>query len=1093
MLRSTPLVSALLSSLHGAEPGTVAGWGNNSAGQLYFVPGLTNITSVSAGEEHVAALREDRSVVVWGYMGFDAPTGLTNVQAVAAGTHHTVALRRNGTVVEWNPWNPSRRPPAGLDRVAGVAAGGDVSVAVRSNGTVVAWGDNGSGQTNVPAGLAGVKAVAAGALHVLALRTNGTVVAWGDNTLGQTGVPSGLSNVTLIAAAGHSSLAATADGTVWSWGAIGGVPPNDWTELLGLAAGFYHALVLKSDRTVRGWGFDGYGQLTLPPDLTNVLSLSAGFHTTLAVVRGPVLRAHPQSLELLAGTNATFTAEAEARTPFQYQWWHDGQPIPQATNHTLNVAQIGPADAGNYSVVASNAGGTMTSASATLTVRPLLILVHPQSGDTYTGADVRFSVGVQSLAPVSYQWLFNRVYPIPGATNESLLLTNAAYSDQGVYSVVVSNQYGTGRSFAATLRVAPTWTVDDASVVKVTGATNVLTFHLRLLEPRPEALTLNYSSQQDSAIAGVDFTPPSGSVTFPPFVTERLLQVAVLGNTNREPRRFFLTIYSLRTDPYDGFLRRVATAWILVEDYVPTVSVSPSSLPEGDLSHAALLDAILSGPAVRPVSVSFGTSDGSARAGRDYLSAGGRLMFPPISLTQTLSVTILGNVVRQPNRDFSIALTQAVDARVAEPPSRQMILDDDALVLPAGFKAELAATNLSFPSAMELSPDGRLFVCDQDGSVRVVKHGVVLAEPFLEVDTDSFDWAEAGLLGIAFDPEFPVRSFVYVYYTALGPFLHNRVSRFTVAGDVTVPGSEQVLLELDRLANAFAHNGGGIHFGPDGKLYIGVGENFFGPNAQSLTNLLGKILRINPDGSIPGDNPFFNSAQGVNRAIWAYGLRNPFSFAFQPGTGRLLINDVGDATWEEIEAGRAGANYGWPAAEGPSSNQAYAAPLFAYGHTPAGVAGCAIVGAAFYNPSHSQFPAEYLGNYFFADYCGGWIRRLKTDDQPAEFVTGAAHPVDLRVGLDGALYCLVQTYRFTGLVYRISYDDRGRIDWVRRLADDRTQVHVSGVLSRPQVLEASGDLARWRALGTNSTGALEFDFYDSAVSGGEARFYRLAE
>ena len=124
-----------------------------------------------------------------------------------------------------------------------------------------------------------------------------------------------------------------------------------------------------------------------------------------------------------------------------------------------------------------------------------------------------------------------------------------------------------------------------------------------------------------------------------------------------------------------------------------------------------------------------------------------------------------------------------------------------------------------------------------------------------------------------------------------------------------------MILELNNLG-ATNHNGGAIHFGPDGKLYAAVGENANGSNAQTLSNLLGKMLRLNADGSIPSDNPFFNVATGNNRMIWALGLRNPFTFDFQPGTGRMFINDVGEVSWEEINDGIPGSNYGWPSAEG---------------------------------------------------------------------------------------------------------------------------------------------------------------------------------
>ncbi|HUP68709.1 MAG TPA: PQQ-dependent sugar dehydrogenase, partial [Acidimicrobiales bacterium] len=219
--------------------------------------------------------------------------------------------------------------------------------------------------------------------------------------------------------------------------------------------------------------------------------------------------------------------------------------------------------------------------------------------------------------------------------------------------------------------------------------------------------------------------------------------------------------------------------------------------------------------------------------------------------------------------------------------------------------------------------------------------------------------------------------------------------------------------------------GGAIHFGPDGKLYAAVGENANGANAQSMSNLLGKILRINADGSIPADNPFFSTATGVNRAIWALGLRNPFTFAFQPGTGRMFINDVGQSTWEEIDEGTAGANYGWPTTEGPTTDPRFVSPLFSYGHGAGATVGCAITGGAFYNPSTSMFPPENVGQYFFADFCSGWIRRLDPTTRAAVgFASAISSPVDMRVTADGAVYYLARgSGTTTGQVWRVSFGE----------------------------------------------------------------------
>ncbi|QYJ14317.1 hypothetical protein Rxycam_00113 [Rubrobacter xylanophilus DSM 9941] len=340
-----------------------------------------------------------------------------------------------------------------------------------------------------------------------------------------------------------------------------------------------------------------------------------------------------------------------------------------------------------------------------------------------------------------------------------------------------------------------------------------------------------------------------------------------------------------------------------------------------------------------------------------------------------------------------------------------------AAVLPAGFVQSRLATELDRPTAMALAPDGRLFVAQQGGQLRVIRDGRLLRRPVLAVRVD--DSGERGLLGVALDPGFSRNHWVYIYYTTANPPVHNRIVRFTLQGDRASPGSGRLILRLDNLSDARNHNGGALHFGGDGRLYVAVGDNADGENAQSLQNLKGKVLRINRDGLIPRDNPFYQRTSGKARAIWALGLRNPFSFAVRPGTGTLFINDVGQNSWEEINRGRAGANYGWPRFEGPESSPRFTPPIFAYRHGRTASTGCAITGGAFYAPQRVEFPAGYVGDYFFADYCGGWIRRYDpASDRALPFASGISAPVDLLVGRGGALYYLE---RGTGSVYRVRY------------------------------------------------------------------------
>lgn len=331
---------------------------------------------------------------------------------------------------------------------------------------------------------------------------------------------------------------------------------------------------------------------------------------------------------------------------------------------------------------------------------------------------------------------------------------------------------------------------------------------------------------------------------------------------------------------------------------------------------------------------------------------------------------------------------------------------------PSGFTLDsLGGTLGAQGTAMAFAPDGRLFVAQQNGQLRVFKNGALLATPFLSLTVNSV--GERGLLGVAFDPAFTTNRYIYVYYTTNTSPLHNRVSRFRASTgnpDVVEAGSEQIILTLGEL-DAGNHNGGAIHFGLDGKLYVAVGDNAVGSRSQQLTNRFGKILRINSDGTIPTDNPFYATAADSNRAIWALGLRNPFTFAVQPGTGRIHINDVGEGTWEEVNLGAAGANFGWPTTEGPTSNPAFTAPIFAYRHSgtsgnPSMLNGPVITGGAFYNPGTVLYPAHYVGSYFFADAEGRWIARLNPENNEVNHFAANLATIDLAVGPDGALYSL---------------------------------------------------------------------------------------
>ena len=230
-----------------------------------------------------------------------------------------------------------------------------------------------------------------------------------------------------------------------------------------------------------------------------------------------------------------------------------------------------------------------------------------------------------------------------------------------------------------------------------------------------------------------------------------------------------------------------------------------------------------------------------------------------------------------------------------------------------------------------------------------------------------------GLIGVTVAPDFPMTPHVFVCYVAAKPYPHHVVSRFTAAGDVAEPKSEKVLFEGDDQTKLggdvpAGHQARAIHFGKDGKLYVAIGDQTAGKPAQELNSLLGRLLRLNADGTIPEDNPFVAKATGKYRATWALGLRNPFTFAVQPETGRLFINDVGGRA-EEVNEGVAGANYGWPTVEhGPTNDPKFRGPVHYY------PTAC-IAGGAF-APADLNWPKEYRGRYFFGDFNHGWIKTL---------------------------------------------------------------------------------------------------------------------
>ena len=234
-------------------------------------------------------------------------------------------------------------------------------------------------------------------------------------------------------------------------------------------------------------------------------------------------------------------------------------------------------------------------------------------------------------------------------------------------------------------------------------------------------------------------------------------------------------------------------------------------------------------------------------------------------------------------------------------------------------------------TAMAVAPDGRIFVCEQTGALRVIKGGHLLAEPLLRVEVDS-QW-ERGLIGVALDPDFAANGFVYVGY--VGPALpaspHQPVHR---AGDVAAPDSELVFFEGDDQTKWGAipagHQGGAIHFGATASFTSRSASKPPASPRKSWRRCLGKLLRINRDGTIPDDNPFYSKAKGKYRAIWASRAAQPVYFCGSARHGPDLHQRRGRSPLGRINEGFAGANYGWPAAEGPTTDPQFRGPIHHY-------------------------------------------------------------------------------------------------------------------------------------------------------------------
>ncbi len=317
-----------------------------------------------------------------------------------------------------------------------------------------------------------------------------------------------------------------------------------------------------------------------------------------------------------------------------------------------------------------------------------------------------------------------------------------------------------------------------------------------------------------------------------------------------------------------------------------------------------------------------------------------------------------------------------------------------ASAVDVSLKVETVASNLDFPVSIAFSPDGRLFFNERTtGRIRIIQGGEVLPTPFAEVPIILI--GETGLLGLALHPDFMRNPFVYVYHTYRDvsgiPF--NRVIRFR---DIDNRGEDMQII-IDRIPAGGIHNGGQLEFGPDGKLYVSTGETGSRDLAQDLSSLGGKVLRANPDGSIPADNPFAGSP------VFSLGHRNIFGMAFHPLSGKLYITENGPSSNDEINIVEAGKNYGWPLVLGVANDPRFVDPILTY--TP----NIAPTDATFY--TGDKLPSDFRYNLLFGAWNTGDITRVVLKEPDYRIVVSATvifhNPsgiLDVEDGPDGYLY-----------------------------------------------------------------------------------------
>lgn len=714
----------------------------------------------------------------------------------------------------------------------------------------------------------------------------------------------------------------------------------------------------------------------------------------------------------------------------------------------------------NGAAAATNSSTVTLTLAATDALSAVTQMRFSNNGTSYNAAVVYASTASWTLATGAgtktvYAQFKDAVGNWSAASTDTIVLDTTAPTVSGVAAANITNsgatigwttnEPATSRvEYGTTTAYGQSTTLDSqlitAHSVGLTGLAALTTYNYRVRSLDAAGNERIGTNATFRTLSGPDTTPPSrpGDPTASLVSATQVLiswpaSTDNVGVTGYYIYRDGVQVGSVTGTSYqdNGLSRATYTYTVVAHDLVPNLS-TPSN-PVSVRMPALIISNVAVSSLTSTTALITWTTDTPATTHIEYgpTTAYGSFTVENLTLTTLHSQTITG-LAANTTFHFRVISADAAD-------NHELSSDGIFATSPTGqagvFQNEILISGMNLPTAVKVLPNGDMLILELGGKIWKAPAGATQVNPIpvLSLTNIGTQNGQQGLMDMTFDPGFANNHYYYVFYT-LGSPNRDRVSRLTANADFsgTIAGSELVIYQ-DLQDADIEHHGGALNFGNDGKLYVTTGDHFNSGNSQDLTSPRGKLLRINSDGTVPTDNPFYDGNGPNYDAIWALGLRNPFRAFYDTVSDRLLIGDVGGNDYstaqEEVNVGVRGANYGWPYCEGSScaSDPAWTSPLFSYPHNGRDAS---ITGGFVYRGS--QFPASYYGSYFYADYAQNWIRRLTFDangnvsgDLPFEPSDGAPDGpygdiVYLTQGPDGALYYVDLGYSDTTLETGIS-------------------------------------------------------------------------